>query len=213
MDYSFTANIEKQFDEIATGSLTWNKMIDSFYQPFHITVETTTNEAERVTGERYLGDDPKSGEKIIVRMGRYGPMVQMGETSEDENAEKPKYAKLRHGQSIETINLEEALELFKLPRSLGDFEDMEVKAAIGRFGPYILHNKKFVSIPKDQDPYTISFDEAVELVLAKRKSDSEKMISDFKEEDIQVLNGRYGAYILNIAREIIRSLKTRKQPN
>ncbi|NNC94401.1 MAG: type I DNA topoisomerase [Chitinophagales bacterium] len=195
MDYSFTANIEKQFDEIATGNLSWNKMIDSFYKPFHTNVETTTNEAERVTGERYLGDDPKTGERIIARMGRYGPMVQKGETPEEEDGKKPKYAKLRHGQSIETIVLEEALELFKLPRSLGEFEEKEVKAAIGRFGPYVMHNSKFVSIPKDMDPYTISFEEAVELIQAKRKADAEKMIHDFKDEEIQVLNGRYGPYI------------------
>ena len=194
MDYSFTANIEKEFDEIAAGQIIWNEMIGNFYKPFYQNVENTTQNAERVTGERELGTDPKSGEKVIVRMGRYGPMAQIGQ-HDDENGKKPRYARLRNGQSLESIQLEEALELFKLPRILGELEGLEVKVNIGRFGPYVQHNKKFASIGKEKDVYTIKLDEAIELILEKRKADANKTINVFEAEDIHVLNGRYGPYI------------------
>lgn len=193
LDYSFTARVEKQFDEIALGKLEWNKMIDGFYKPFHENVNLTEKEAKRVTGERLLGEEPKTGEPVIARMGRFGPMVQIGKT--DEEDKKPRFASLRSGQSIETITLEEALTLFQLPRTLGNFETKEVKVNIGRFGPYILHNSKFVSLKKEHDPYTISLDEAVELIKAKREADANALIQEFKEEGILILKGRFGPYI------------------
>ncbi|UXX78842.1 type I DNA topoisomerase [Reichenbachiella carrageenanivorans] len=197
IDYSFTANVEKEFDEIAHGLKNWNAMIESFYGGFHKTVEETEQvERSEIGKVRELGDDPATGKPIIARMGRFGAMVQMGETSEDEEAEKPKYASLRKGQFLDNITLEDALELFKLPRQVGELEDKVMTAAIGRFGPYIRHDGKFVSIPKDMDPLQITADEAVELIMAKRKSDAEKFIKGFDENpDVQVLNGRWGPYI------------------
>lgn len=193
LDYGFTAAVEKQFDEIAEGKKEWHKMIDDFYKPFHENIEFTTKEGKRATGERELGVHPESNEPIIARVGRYGPMVQIGKT--DDETKKPRFAKLKPAQSIETITLDEALSLFKLPRVLGEFEGKEIKANIGRFGPYIQHNSKFVSIPKDKDPYDISLEESIDLVLSKRESDANKFIMEFSDEDIQVLLGRYGAYI------------------
>lgn len=192
MDYNFTAKIEEEFDEIAEGQVEWNKMIDDFYVPFHKTVEDTSENAERASGERELGVDPDSGRPVLVRIGRYGPMAQIGK-AEDE--EKPKFAKLRANQQIETITLEEALKLFDFPRMLGEFEGEEVQVAIGRFGPYVRHNKLFASIPKTMDPGTIDLDEAVELIKQKREADANKYINTFKDGEIQVLNGRYGPYI------------------
>ncbi len=194
MDYHFTAKIEEEFDDIADGKLVWNSMIGNFYKPFHETVEKTLEEAEYVTGERELGVDPKSGRKLIVRMGKYGPMAQIGGPDEEE---KPRYAKLRPDQTIETINAEEAMELFKLPRELGEYEEKMVKANIGRFGPYVQLGSLFASITKasELDPYEITFDQAVELIVAKKKADAEKFIMAFEEEDIQVLNGGWGPYI------------------
>lgn len=193
MDYSFTANVEKEFDEIAKGLKNWSNMIDSFYGPFNKTVESTLDTAERATGERELGTDPKSGKKIIARMGRYGPMVQLGESDDEE---KPQFASLVKGQTIDKITLEEALDLFKLPRILGEFEGKEVKANIGRFGPYVQHNSKFVSLEKDDDPYSIDLERAIELIHKKRKADAERIIQTFEQDDkLQVLNGRYGPYI------------------
>lgn len=192
LDFSFTANVEKQFDEIAEGHKVWSKMIDEFYIPFHENIDTTTKESKRVTGERALGEDPKTGEPIIARMGKFGPMVQIGITEDDK---KPRYAKLRATQSIETITLEDALELFKLPRVLGEFEEKEMKVSIGRFGPYVQHDGKFVSLKKEQDPYVITAEEAIELIKAKREADVNKYITVFKEEGIEVLNGRFGPYI------------------
>lgn len=196
-DFSFTANVEKEFDEIAHGQKEWNKMIESFYGGFHDKVEKTEKIDRSETGsQRVLGNHPESGLPIIARLGRFGAMVQIGEFSEEEGAEKPKFASLRKGQFLEKITLEEALELFKLPRQLGEFEDKVVTAAIGRFGPYIRHDGKFVSIPKDMDPHEITLDQGVELIHAKRKSDAEKHIKSFDENpDVQVLNGRWGPYI------------------
>ena len=193
MDYSFTANVEKEFDEIAEGLKSWTSMLQKFYGPFHKTVDKTIDEADRVTGERELGVHPESGLPITVRMGRYGPFAQIAAKSEDD---KPTYASLRAGQSMETLTLEDALNLFKMPRMIGEFEGTEMKVAIGRFGPYIQHQKAFYSIPKEDDPYQINQDRAIEVILAKRKADSEKLIKVFNEDqELQVLNGRWGPYL------------------
>ena len=196
VDYGFTAEVEQQFDEIAQGLKDWKSMIDSFYHPFHENVEETIENSERITGERKLGIDPKSGKKVIVRMGKFGPIAQIGET-EEGNDEKPKYAGLRKGQSIQNISIEDALELFKLPRTLGELEDKPVKSNIGRFGPYVQNGSLFVSIPKEEDPLYITFDRALELIADKKKADAEKFINSFDHEEgeIQVLNGRWGPYI------------------
>lgn len=196
MDYNFTASVEKQFDDIANGLMEWTEMIKSFYSPFHSNVEKTLNEAERASGERVLGEDPKSGKEVIARIGRFGPMIQIGRAEEDSD-EKPQFASLRKNQSISTITLEEALELFKLPRNLGEFEGKVVKANIGRFGPYIQHDGKFASIkPEDGDPMSIELDKAIELIERKRKEDAEKIIKLFPEdESVQLLNGRWGPYL------------------
>lgn len=196
--YSFTAEIEQEFDEIATGKVKWQKMIEQFYKPFHKTV-TKTEQIERSSVQnknRELGVDPKSGKKVYAKLGKYGAYVQVGENPEDGNPEKPKFASLRQGQFIENISLEDALELMKMPRDLGLFEEKPVVANIGRFGPYVLHDKKFVSIPKGEDPYTITPDRAVELIHAKREADKNRTIKLFEENpDIQILNGRFGPYI------------------
>jgi len=192
MDYNFTARIEAEFDEVASGKIEWNTMIDDFYIPFKKDVDKTIETAERISGERELGVDPVSGKKLLVRMGRYGPMAQIGEQND---AEKPKFAKLKNTQSIETINLEDALELFKLPRNLGAFEDTDVTVSIGRFGPYIAHDKKFYSLGKEFDPYTIGFDEAVPIIVEKRATKEQRTIKVFEKEKIQLLRGPYGPYI------------------
>lgn len=195
MDYSFTADIEKQFDEIADGQRQWNKMIESFYSPFHKSVEHTLENADRAKGERELGVDPKSGKPVFARIGRYGAMVQIGQV---EDEEKPKFASLLKDQNIETITLEEALDLFKLPRSLGEFEGKKVDAAIGRFGPYVRWGSLFVSLKKNEgdDPFTVELDRAIELIKEKQEQEKNKYIKVFDEDkDVQVLNGRYGPYI------------------
>lgn len=192
MDYGFTAEAEKEFDSIAQGQREWNDMISKFYGPFKENVDHTIEESGRATGERLLGVDPKSGKNIYARIGRFGPMVQMGESDDEE---KPKFAKINGDNSITSITLEEALELFKLPRQLGEFEEKVVTIGVGRFGPYVRHNNKFVSLGKI-DPHEINLDQAVELILAKREADANKIIKQFPEnEDIQVLNGRWGPYI------------------
>ena len=194
MDYNFTARVEEEFDEIAKGLMQWTQMIHNFYNPFHSTIEDTLENSDRATGERILGVHPESGRKVLARIGRFGPMIQVGD--EQEDGEKPQFASLQKDQSINSISLEQALELFKLPRTLGDFEDVVVKANVGRFGPYIQHGKSFVSIPKGEDPMSIQFDRAVELILAKKEADANKIIKVFSErEDVQLLNGRYGAYL------------------
>lgn len=194
MDYHFTAKVEAQFDEIAKGMIEWTKMIHDFYSPFHLNVEDTLENSERATGERELGIHPISAKKIIVRIGRFGPMVQVGDEKED--GEKPQFASLRGEQSINSITLEDALELFKLPRTLGEFESLTVKANIGRFGPYLQHGKAFISLKKEEDPMTIDLARAEELILLKREDDANKIIKVFSErEDLQLLNGRWGAYL------------------
>ena len=194
LDYSFTAEVEKEFDEIAQGTKAWEKMINDFYTQFHPKIKST-EEVDRTTiqNDRQLGDDPKTGLPVIARLGKFGPMVQIGDS---EGEEKPKYSSLRKGQFIETITLEDALELFKLPREVGEYEGEEVVAAVGRFGPYLRHKGKFASLTKEDDPLTVDIDRAIELIDAKRKLDAEKYIKVFDENpDIQVLKGRYGPYI------------------
>ena len=198
LDYSFTANVEKEFDEIAQGQKEWNQMIDNFYGKFHPIVEKTeTLERSSVGSQREVGTDPKSGKKITAKLGKFGAYVQIGDNpTDDGEGEKPKYASLRKDQLIENITLEDALELFKLPRDVGEFEGEMMVAAIGKFGPYIRHNGKFVSIPKEEDPHTIESDRAIELIQEKRKADAEKYIKTFPEnEEVTVLKGRYGPYI------------------
>lgn len=197
-NYSFTAEIEQEFDEIANGNLKWQKMIGKFYKPFHKTV-TKTELVERSSVQnknKELGVDPKSGKNVYVKLGKFGAYIQVGENPDDTGGEKPKYAPLRPGQFIENITLADALELLKMPRDLGLFEEKPVVANIGRFGPYVLHDKKFVSIPKGEDPYMITPERAIELIHAKRESDANKTIKLFDENpDVQILNGRFGPYI------------------
>lgn len=192
LDYGFTAKIESEFDHIAEGQENWSEMLKDFYAPFKKDVDETMETAERISGERELGMDPETGKRIIARMGRYGPMVQIGETTEEE---KPRFAKLKTDQSIETIQLQEALELFKLPRILGDFENEQVQVNIGRFGPYIAHDKKFYSLSKENDPYAIKLEEAIPIIEEKRKAKDERTIKVFEKEKIQLLKGPYGPYI------------------
>ncbi len=194
MDYNFTASVEEEFDEIAEGRLVWNSMISDFYWPFHKQIEETLESSGKVSGERHLGADPKTGLPVYVKIGRYGPMVQMGDSDADE---KPKFASLNKGQSLETLTLEEALDLFKLPRTLGEFEDSPVVVATGRFGPYIRHHSQFYSLPKAVDPLAVDLPQAIEIMEAKRKADSQKILAEFNDGDrhIQVINGRFGAYI------------------
>ncbi|KIC93882.1 type I DNA topoisomerase [Flavihumibacter solisilvae] len=192
MDYGFTAKIEGEFDDVATGKRLWHKMIDDFYNPFKKDVENTLETAERIKGERELGVDAESGKKVVARMGRYGPMVQIGDVNDEE---KPRFAKLKTGQSIETISYDEAMELFRLPRVLGTFEDKEVQVSIGRFGPYIAHDGKFYSLAKEFDPYSISLEEATPVIEEKRKAKEERTIKVFEKEKIQVLRGPYGPYL------------------
>jgi len=195
MDYNFTALVEKEFDEIADGELVWNDMIRSFYEPFHTKVESALNDAERTNGVRVLGIDPVSGKELSVKIGRFGPLAQLGEATEE--GEKPQFASLRPGQHLETITIEEAMELFKLPRTLGDFEGNPVTVAIGRFGPYIRHDSKFISLEKNvDDPYSIDFDRAIVLIESKREKDLNAVIKVFPEnQEIKLLNGRWGPYI------------------
>lgn len=194
LDYNFTANIEKEFDQIAEGEENWTKLIDKFYKVFHPIVESATNtQTDHKVGERILGVDPKSGRQVSVKIGRFGPMVQIGVQEEEE---KPQFAGLQKTQSITTITLEEALKLFELPRSVGEFEGKDVSVGTGRFGPYIKHNGKFISLPKGYDPYSVDLDSAISLIEDKRQKDAEKIIKTFTEDaDLQILNGRYGPYI------------------
>jgi DNA topoisomerase-1 len=196
-DYSFTSEIEQEFDEIAAGKLKWRKMIADFYKPFHKKVSTTEKvERSSVGRTRELGVDPKTGKNVYAKLGKFGAYVQIGENPDDNGGEKPKFASLRPGQFIENVTLADAMELFKMPRAMGDFEDKPVVIGIGRFGPYVLHDKKYVSIPKDLDPYTIPLEKAIELIENKRVADANKTIKVFPENpDIQILNGRFGPYI------------------
>ena len=194
LDYNFTADVEGEFDVIAQGQLDWRAMLKRFYSPFKETVDTTMEHAERASGERILGVHPENGAQILCRIGRYGPMAQIGGPDDEEK----QYASLLPGQSIETLTLEEALDLFKLPRTLGELEGKKVTAAIGRFGPYVRYDGKFVSLKADDgdDPYTVTLQRAVELIQAKIEADAKALIKVFEEDEtVRVLNGRYGPYI------------------
>ena len=195
MDYSFTADVEKEFDQISRGEKKWNEMIKQFYNVFHKRVNEVSENSEKAKGERLLGKDPKTGENVYVKIGRYGPMAQIGEVSDEK---KPRFASLLSEQSIQNISLEETLDLFKLPRVLGNFEDEEVVSAIGRFGPYLRHKGKFTSIKKNagDDPLTITLDRAIEVINNQRKIEEERIINRFEGDPlVQVLNGRYGPFI------------------
>ncbi len=193
MDYNFTANIEKEFDEVADGDKEWEKVMKSFYNQFEPLVEKTLAvKSEHKVGERMLGTEPASGKPVSVKIGRFGPVVQIGSADDEE---KPRFAQMKKGQSIETITLEEALELFKLPRTLGDYEEKTVTVGVGRFGPYVRHNNVYVSIPKGTDPMEITLEESIELIEKKRKTEEERHIKRFEDTDLEVLNGRFGPYI------------------
>ncbi|MCC8063382.1 MAG: type I DNA topoisomerase [Rikenellaceae bacterium] len=209
LDYNFTARVEKEFDEIADGDLDWRRMLAAFYEPFHEHVDNAEGETEYVRSERLLGVDPKTGKNVYARVGKFGPMVQLGDTPapahkgtlvsavKPSEEEKPKYASLLKGQMVATITLEEALALFELPRTLGDYEGKTVVAAVGRFGPYVRHDGKFTSLKvrEGDDPYTITLERAVELIEEKREAERNRVIRVYEAEDIQVLNGRWGPYI------------------
>ena len=198
LDYNFTASVEKEFDSVAEGELVWTKAIDKFYKIFHPIVEATAAvKTEHKVGERELGIDPKSGNPVFVKIGRYGPVVQIGAAhADDKEAPKPQFASLMKGQSIDTITLEEALKLFDLPRTVGEYEGKVMVAAVGRFGPFIRHDGKFVSIPKDLNPLTITAEEAIALIEGKRVKDEQRFIKKFEEDpEMEILNGRFGPYI------------------
>ena len=198
LDYNFTASVEKEFDSVAEGELVWTKAIDKFYKIFHPIVEATAAvKTEHKVGERELGIDPKSGNPVFVKIGRYGPVVQIGAAhADDKEAPKPQFASLMKGQSIDTITLEEALKLFDLPRTVGEYEGKVMVAAVGRFGPFIRHDGKFVSIPKDLNPLTITAEEAIALIDGKREKDEQRFIKKFEEDpEMEILKGRFGPYI------------------
>lgn len=194
MNYNFTATVENEFDHIASGRENWQKMIDNFYRRFHPTVEEAEKIRQKVTGERYIGEEPETGRKLYAKVGKYGPYIQKGEGG---GPDKPEFARLKDGQLIETISLEEALALFKLPRELGEYEGKPVVASIGKFGPYVRHDSRFYSIPKDKDPYTIELEAAKEIIEYKRKAQEKKNINTFEHqgEEVRVLRGPYGPYI------------------
>ena len=198
LDYNFTASVEKEFDSVAEGELVWTKAIDKFYKIFNPIVEATAAvKTEHKVGERELGIDPKSGNPVFVKIGRYGPVVQIGAAhADDKEAPKPQFASLMKGQSIDTITLEEALKLFDLPRTVGEYEGKVMVAAVGRFGPFIRHDGKFVSIPKDLNPLTITAEEAIALIEGKRVKDEQRFIKKFEEDpEMEILKGRFGPYI------------------
>ena len=214
MDYSFTANIEKEFDEIAGGRLVWNNMVREFYDPFHNGVEHTLETAVRAVGERQLGTDPESGKPVTARMGRYGPRVQIGSVGDEE---KPRFAKLKASQSIETISFDEAMELFKLPMALGDYEGQEVSVNIGRFGPYVKYGEQFISIPKGEEVTGIDLNRAIQIIQAKQEEDAP--IGFYDDKPITKGKGRFGPYIkwnnlfINVPRAYVFDLLTQEDCN
>jgi DNA topoisomerase-1 len=193
VDFNFTASVEKEFDEIAQGLKNWTEMLRSFYNPFHTEVEITLQNANRASGERELGVDPETGKKISVRIGRFGPFVQIGEAAENEESEKPRYASLRAGQMIETISLEDALDLFKLPFQLENYEDKEVNVGLGRFGPYIKWGESFISLPKGEDPLSVNLERAIEIINEKNVADAP--IAHFQNLPVTKGKGRFGPFI------------------
>ena len=194
LDYNFTANIEKEFDEVADGEKQWTAIMKHFYKGFHPSVESTlATKTEHKVGERILGEEPGTGKVVSVKIGRFGPVVQVGSTDSEE---KPRFARLEKGLSMETITLQEALDLFKLPRVVGEYEDKEVSIGTGRFGPYVRHDGKYISLPKTLDPMAITLEEAIELITEKRATEAKRHIKQFAEEpELEILNGRYGPYI------------------
>ncbi|HAD34605.1 MAG TPA: DNA topoisomerase I, partial [Chitinophagaceae bacterium] len=190
MDYQFTATIENEFDEIAQGQKDWSKMLGTFYKPFHQLVETTMDTAERASGERELGIDPDSGKKVIARIGRFGPMIQIGHVDDEE---KPRFATLRPSQSIETITFEEAMELFKLPNVLGQYEGLEVLVNVGRFGPYVKFGEQFISLAKGEDPLSVTMERAIEVIKAKQEDDAP--IAFYEDKPVTKGKGRFGPFI------------------
>ena len=195
MDYNFTAKVENEFDEVAKGNVVWNKEIADFYEGFHPSISKVSSmRLEHKVGERLLGNDPKTGLPVMVKIGRYGPLVQMGSA---DNEAKPRFASLQKGQSIETITLDEAVKLFELPRELGEFEGQLVTIGVGHYGPYVKHNGKYASIPKEMSPTSVTLDQAVAIILAQREAEAKKVLKTFDEEpDLKVMNGRYGPYIV-----------------
>ncbi|MCI5054911.1 MAG: type I DNA topoisomerase [Flavobacteriales bacterium] len=191
LDYSFTANVEKEFDMIAEGQKIWNEMIGGFYDPFHKTVEDALEHSEKAKGERLLGVDPETGKNVYVKIGRYGPMVQIGET---EDEEKPKFASLKGDLSLRDVTLEQALKMFELPRTIGDYNDKEVVIGIGRYGPYVRWDGKFVSLG-DLDPYSVELPKAIELIKEKEKAEKERIIKEIEGSDFVILKGRWGPYL------------------
>ena len=212
MDFGFTAKIEAEFDQIAEGKIVWSNMIDGFYKPFHETIETTLENAERAKGERELGIDPVSGKRVIARMGRYGPMVQIGDTANEED--KARFAKLKPSQSIETISMEEAMQLFSLPRTLGEYEGLELSVNIGRFGPYIKLGEQFISIPKGADLHEMDLETAIRLIQEKQEADAP--IGYYDTLPVTKGKGRFGPFIkwndmyINIPRAYNFDLLTQK---
>jgi DNA topoisomerase-1 len=194
MDYNFTATVEKDFDEIADGKRVWSELISEFYKDFEPKIDNIVQtKSEHKVGERILGNDPASGKPVSVKIGRFGPIVQIGSATDED---KPRFAQMKPGQTLETITLEEALNLFSLPRTLGEFDGNQVTIGAGRFGPYIKFGNTYVTLPKTHDPLTVSLEDAVELIEAKRKAEAERVIKSFDEKpELQVLNGRFGPYI------------------
>lgn len=196
MDYNFTALVEMEFDEIAEGKRIWNEVIDEFYHPFHSKIDNALKKSEKTKGERTLGFDPATGKQVSVKIGRFGPIAQLGESIPGNDDDKPQFASLRAGQHLETITMDEAIELFKMPRDLGEFENKKVTIGIGRFGPYVRHNNQFVSLAKTDDPYDLNIARAIELILAKREKEKNSIIRIFEEnQEMKILNGRWGPYI------------------
>jgi DNA topoisomerase-1 len=195
MDYGFTAEVEKEFDEIAEGRKVWQNMIDQFYQSFHASIENAISHSSKASGERLLGQDPKTLSNVYAKLGKYGPMVQIGENYEDK---KPRYARMKSTQFIDTITLEEALDLFKLPRTLGEFEGNEVSIGMGKFGPYIKYGKSYVSFPKDEEPTEIELDRSIELIKEKIQQDKDRaprLLGSYNDSEIHVAIGKFGPYI------------------
>lgn len=195
MDYSFTADVEKEFDEIAEGNKVWQKMIETFYEGFHLSIETAISHSSKASGERLLGQDPKTTANVYAKLGKYGPMVQIGENYEDK---KPRYARMKSSQFIDSITLEEALDLFKLPRTLGEHDGDEVAVGMGKFGPYIRYGKSYVSFPKDEEPTEIELDRAIELIEEKKKQDKDRaprLLGVHNDHEVFVAVGKFGPYI------------------
>ncbi|MFK8104349.1 MAG: DNA topoisomerase, partial [Saprospiraceae bacterium] len=215
MNYSFTADIEKKFDIIANGGITWTQILNDFYEPFHATVVDTLETAERATGERILGKDPETGRTVLVRMSKFGPVAQIGHQDELTEEEKPRYANFRPEQSLETISFEEAMDLFQFPKLLGTYEDLEVNIGAGRFGPYVKFGESFISIPRGEDPLTLEYDRAVELIEEKKKADAP--IGMFDGKPYTKGKGRFGPFLkweglfVNIPRRFDPELLTEEE--